>query len=248
MPAEQTRKSLAIRITAAALGASAGLAGPDFAIAGAGITPMLEDALGHIFDRIDSHRRENAAETLMDAADELGAETPEQFMKFIEDAVSNPEHQELLARALIVAQDTAMRDKRRALGRALASAVAETGTTVDDELAFIRTIADLDPADIRVLRLTNTVPEHLRARGYDAKQWYPWSIAQADPGLAGSAWTSFRVLEQHGLVWSSGDQLTPQGHEPEYEITGLGECFLIRLANPKSVGTEQTADPPTSSV
>lgn len=69
-------------------------------------------------------------------------------MKFVEDAVSNPEHQELLARALTIAQDTAMRDKRRALGRALASAVAETGTTVDDELAFIRTLADLDPPDI----------------------------------------------------------------------------------------------------
>jgi hypothetical protein len=225
MPGEETRKSLAIRITAAALGASAGLAGPDAAITGAALTPMLEDALGHIFDRIDSRRRENAAETLTDAADELGAETPEQFMKFIEDAVSSPEHQEFLARALTIAQDTAMRDKRRALGRALAAAVGETGTTVDDELAFIRTLADLDPPDIRVLRLTDTVPGHLRARGYEVKQWYPWSIAQADPGLANSAWTSFRVLEQHGLVWSSGDQITPYGHQPEYQITGLANTF-----------------------
>lgn len=233
MSAEQTRKSLAIRITAAALGASAGLVSPDAAVAGAALTPMLEDALGHIFDRIDSQRRENAAETLMDAADEFDAETPEQFMKFIEGAVSNPQHQELLARGLTIAQDTAMRDKRRALGRALASAVAETGTTVDEELAFIRTLADLDPADIRVLRLTNTVPEHLLAGGYEAKQWYPWSIAQVDPGLAGSAWTSFRVLEQHGLVWSSGNQLTPHGHQPEYSITGLGEYFLARLADPE---------------
>ena len=200
MAADETRKTLAIRITAATLGASAGLASPEFAVAGAGLTPILDDALGHIFDWVDSHRRENAAETLTDAAEEFGAETPEQFIKFIEDAVSDPEHQELLARALTIAQDTAMRDKRRALGRALASAVAETGTTVDDELAFIRTIADLDPADIRALRLTNTVPEHLLAKGYDAKQWYPWSIGQADPGLAGSAWTSFRV----GLSGSGG--------------------------------------------
>src|ERR1700733_14353291 len=84
-----------------------------------------------------THRRENAAETLTDAADELGAESPEQFMRFIEGAVSNPGRLYLLARALTIAQDTAMRDKRRALGRALASAVAETGTTVDDKLAFI---------------------------------------------------------------------------------------------------------------
>jgi hypothetical protein len=141
-----------------------------------------------------------------------------------------------------------MRDKRRALGRALASAVAETGTMVDDELAFMRTLADLDPSDIRVLRFTNTVPEHLRARGYEAKQWYPWSVAQADAGLANSVWTSFRVLEQHGLVWSSGDQLTPYGHQPEYEITGLGQYFLARLADPKSQDAEQVGDPPISSV
>ena len=112
----------------------------------------------------------------MDAADELGAETPEQFMKFVEDAVSNPEYQELLARALTIAQDTAMRDKLRALGRALASAVAETGTTVDDELAFIRTLADLDPPDIRVLRLTNTVPEHLRARAMRPSNGTPGAL------------------------------------------------------------------------
>ena len=159
---------MAIRVTAAALGwgASAGLAGPDAGMAGAALTPALESALGHIFDRIDSRRRKNAAETLTDAADELGAEAPEEFAKFIKDAVSSLERQELLARALTIAQDTAMRDKRRALGRALASAVAETSTTVNEELAFIRVIADLDSGDIRVLRLMSTVPEHLRAKGY----------------------------------------------------------------------------------
>jgi hypothetical protein len=235
--------SLAIRVTAAALGASAGLASPDAGIAGAALSPVLESALGHIFDRINSRRRKNAAETLTDAADELGAETPEQFAKFIEDAVASPEHQELLARALIIAQDAAMRDKRRALGRALASAVAETGTTVDEELAFIRVIADLDPADIRVLRLLTTVPEHLRARGYEAKQWYPWSIAEADPGLANAAWTSLRMLQQHGLAWSSGDQVTPYGHQPEYQITPLGEYFLGRLAAPEPNDSDDSQQP-----
>ena len=59
-------------------------------------------------------------------------------------AFTDLEHQELLARALTMAQDTAMRDKRRALGRALASAAADTGTKIDDELLFIRVLADLD--------------------------------------------------------------------------------------------------------
>ena len=84
---------------------------------GAAFTPVLEDVFECILDRIHAHRRENAAETLIHAADELGAETPEQFMKFIEAAISDSAHQELLARALTIAQDTAMRDKRTSASR-----------------------------------------------------------------------------------------------------------------------------------
>lgn len=65
---------------------------------------------------IGSRRLEHAAETLGDAADEFGAEIPEEFVKFVEAAASDEQHQELLARALTIAQDTAMRDTRRALG------------------------------------------------------------------------------------------------------------------------------------
>ena len=43
----QTRHSMAIRmVMAAAVGAGAGLAGPDAAVAGTTLTPLLEDALG----------------------------------------------------------------------------------------------------------------------------------------------------------------------------------------------------------
>jgi hypothetical protein len=84
-------------------------------------------------------------------------------VEFLRAAVTDPEHQELLARALIMAQDTAMRDKRRALGRALASAAADTGTNVDDGLPFIRVLADLDPPHIRCLRIMAAGPSHLDA-------------------------------------------------------------------------------------
>lgn len=195
-------------------------------------------------DRISSamgwRRVENAAETLMDAAEDAGAHTDEEITQFIEDAVSDERRQELLARALIIAQDTAMRDKRRALGRALANGVADNGTLVDEELQFIRVLADLDEPHIRVLRIMLSTPAHLDAmrrqmqavgRG-DIRQWYPWSIAQTDPGLAESAWALLRVLEQHNLVWSNGEHLTPTGMEPEYTITPYGEWFLERLSDP----------------
>ena len=105
MADEQTRKCLAIRITAATLGAGAGLAGPDAAMAGAALTLCSRMRLGTSLitsTHTAAKRRENAAETLTYAADELGAQTPEQFMKFIEDAVSDPAHQDPLARGLTI--------------------------------------------------------------------------------------------------------------------------------------------------
>jgi hypothetical protein len=90
--------------------------------------------------------------------------------------------------AEVLAQDTA---KRRALGRVLASAAGETGTRVDDELLFIRVLADLDPPHIRCLRIMATEPPHLdainrqrQAVGEPAvRQWHPSDIASQDPGL-----------------------------------------------------------------
>jgi hypothetical protein len=65
-----------------------------------------------------------------------------------------------LARTLTAAQDTAMRDRRQALSRALANALDDTGTKVDDEIAFVRMLADLDPVHIRVLKIMSRRPKH----------------------------------------------------------------------------------------
>jgi len=88
---------------------------------------------------------------------------------FVAAADSDERRQELLARALIIAQDTALRDKRRALGRCLAAAVDEAGTQLDAELEFMRVLNDLDAGHVRVLRLLGTVPSHLAQRGYGAR-------------------------------------------------------------------------------
>jgi hypothetical protein len=75
--------------------------------------------------------------------------------------LSWPGTQELLARRLTIAQDTSMRDKRRALGRALAIALDDNGTKVDNEIAFVRMLADLDPVHIRVLKIMSRRPKRL---------------------------------------------------------------------------------------
>jgi hypothetical protein len=101
-----------------------------------------------------------------------------------------------------MAQDTAMRDKRRALGRLLASAAGDTGTKVDDELLFIRVLADLGPPHIRCLRIMATEPPHLDAINEQRLavgepavfQWHPSNVAQHDPGLKDVVWTLMSVL------------------------------------------------------
>ena len=60
----------------------------------------------------------------------------------------------------------------------------------------------------------------------------PWSIAEADPGLADSVWALLPVLARHLLISGGNEMLTPKGRQPEYTITPYGEWFLTRLAQP----------------
>lgn len=238
---EDGGRRLIVKVAAGALGAAAGLAGPDAAVAGAGLAPVIEEVLGQFFDMLFSKRAERVTETLLDAADELGDDTAEQLRRVVDAAASDQTYQELLARALTVAQDTAMRDKRRALGRALANALDDIGTKVDEEIAFVRTLADLDPVHIRVLKIVSRRPKHLDQVAHQmnaaddpkaVRQWYEWSIVKADPGLEESAWAALRVLEQHGLVWDRGEQLVPHPDkmQHEYEITPYGDYLIDQLA------------------
>lgn len=135
-----------------------------------------------------------------------------------------------------------MRDKRRALGRALAAAASDTGTKVDTEMLFIRVLADLDEPHVRLLRLMNTAPPHLDAINRQRlgineppiRQWHPSDIVEQDPGLADVVWGLLPVLARHQLISGGYDLLTHAGHEPEYTITSYGEFFLERLAEPES--------------
>jgi hypothetical protein len=159
-------------------------------------------------------------------------------------AASDETYEELLARTLTIAQDTAMRDKRRALGRALANALDDTGTRVDDEITFVRMLADLAPVHIRVLKIMSRRPRHLdqvavQINASDdpkaARQWYEWSVVEADPGLEGSVHGALRVLERHGLIWDRGEQLVPPPHgmQHEYEISPYGDYLIDQLAAPE---------------
>jgi hypothetical protein len=83
----------------------------------------------------------------MDAADAAGVPLGE----FMDLAVSDDRRHELFARSMRIAQDTALRDKRRALGRALAAGVMGDDARIDEELLFMRAVDDLDEMHLRLL-------------------------------------------------------------------------------------------------
>ena len=233
--ADASRRDLAVRTVVAIGAGTAGAVDPVLGAAATALSPALEVAMSKIADALGRSRAEHAADSLLDAEAAAGAHTDEEFLEFIEQAISDERKQELLARALLIAQDTASRDKRRALGRAIAAGTADDGALADQEHLFVRVLDDLDVADVRLLRLMATVPAHYAQRGEDHRAWMPWSITRADPGLRDVVYALLNTLERHGLIWAQpGEYHTPDGSmEREYHISGYGEWFVERLAEPQ---------------
>jgi hypothetical protein len=103
--------------------------------------------LSRVVGTLSQRRVRHAGQNLEDGAEAVG----EPVEQFVQRAVSDERGAELLARTLTVAQDTALRDKVRALGRALAAGIAGGDVKIDDELLFIRAVADIDTPHIRLL-------------------------------------------------------------------------------------------------
>jgi hypothetical protein len=237
---QQSKYEVAKQVVINVAAGLAGYLGPGAGALAAGAAPIVLAGLDYISSTIGSRRLDHATETLTDAADEFGAETTDQFIEFVKAAVSDEDRQELLARALTIAQDTAVRDKRRALGRVVAQAASDTDTKVDKQLIYLRVLDDLDEPHIRLLRLMTTKPPHqdavnqqMEAIGRPVRQWHPSDLGQADPGLAEVVWSLLPVLERHGLISGGNEVLTQAGREPEYTVTPYGEWFLTMLGEPE---------------
>jgi hypothetical protein len=228
---KEARYELATQVVVAVATGAVGLTGPIPAAVATGAAPLVQAAINHVHNVISRSRLNHQVEIVMDGAEAFGAQNFETFNEFIDAAISDYEHRELLARALIAGQDAAMRDKRRALGRVLASAASDTGTKVDDELLFIRVLADLDEPHIRLLRLMQTVPKKQTDRRWDQVTWEIESITGADPGLGDTAVQLLRVLERHGLVWLRAGGRPDADKLLQYSITSYGSRFLARLAD-----------------
>jgi hypothetical protein len=142
-------RSLAIQFAAAALTGVATLAGTVPGAAATAFAPIAAAIMTAAVQRLGKRRAEHGADTLLDAADEAGIPLSE----FMDRAVSDDRRHELFARSMRIAQDTALRDKRRALGRALAFGIMGDDARIDEELLFMRAVDDLDEMHIRLLGL-----------------------------------------------------------------------------------------------
>jgi hypothetical protein len=211
-------RELASQVTIASLTGLASLVSPYAGAAATAFAPIALAYANAAVRRIGQRRIENATDTLMDGAGAAGIPVAE----FIEKAASDDRRHELFARVLTVAQDAAWRNKRRALGRALAAGVMGDDARIDEELLFVRAVDDIDEMHIRLLG-------HLEYGGHVTAN----GIAQADPGLQDGVLVLLGQLQSHGLI-DSRSPVTPGGAmtpEPRYFIAQWGRTFLARLAD-----------------
>jgi hypothetical protein len=231
MADDEPRHELAVRTAVAVVAGGAGLLGPDAGAAATALTPALETVLSRVVGTLSQRRVRHAGQTLEDGAEAAG----EPVEQFVQRAVSDERRAELLARTLTVAQDTALRDKRRALGRALAAGIAGDDAKIDDELLFIRAVADIDTPHIRLLALIASQRTSTLIRtGKDSDSYLAGlsvaKMATRDPGLGETIPVLLSTLASHGLVRAEESSTPWQSSNAWYYVTPAGSTLLDRLA------------------
>lgn len=219
---ENSREMLQ-RTAVAIVGGAIIAAAPDMAPVVVAVTPLAEAVTGAI-GRMRRSREEKAADTLALAVDASGDSPTE----FIAKVTGDDRRIELTTRTLLIGMDAALQDKRRALGRALVAGIAGDDARIDDELLFIRAVADIDTPHIKLLaRLAAEPASH---DGWQLGYWDGSTIQAQIPEL-GDSWRSLlATLELHGLVQTVESSTPWQGSRVAYRITIRGQQMLDRLS------------------
>jgi hypothetical protein len=228
MEGDHSGRDLAVRTSAAALTAFATLLGADAAAAATAMQPVTESALLTAVGWVRQRWSRNRAEVLADAADAAGKSAEDLLLA----AASDDRRHELLARALGIAQDTALHNKRRALGRALAAGITGNDAHIDGELMFMRAVADLDAPHIRALALMASEQPGIGQQSSSPFHagWSPATMAARDPGLGPALPALLSTLEAHGLIGSPVTSAPWLASREAYNVTPAGRHLLGRLA------------------
>lgn len=204
--------------------------GPGGLYLAAGVEEATSLALGRIVERVRSARAGRLGQVLHEAS--IAAHlSPQEFASRLTETGTKTE---LAVRGLSQAQDTALQEKLRAIGNALASgALAEDDATVGDELLFLRVLDALEMPHVRLMRLLgSTRSGDARVGGVLLRDgWHPQEIAERDHGLAETLPVLLASLRAEGLVESTEDRggmVFYQGTSM-WSLTAFGRRCLERM-------------------
>jgi hypothetical protein len=230
-------------------GALVGLAlgGPEGALAGAAVEPVLAQVVSETLTR----RRQRAGRALAVAATEVGT-TPEALLQQI---LANERLLDLAAAVVAAASETMLEAKIRALGRALASGVlAHDEAVVDKQRFLVDTLTELDAPHVRVL--TQLSVEHedywptIYAPGQEgAHGWSAGDLAAELPGVAPVLQPVLHGLASRALVTDTGQGTWGyRGVESQrWVLTDFGKSCLAELELLGQAGSDQPRPVPPGS-
>ncbi|MFI2643259.1 hypothetical protein [Streptomyces sp. NPDC018610] len=220
------------QVAAAVAGTTAGavVGGPEGALLGAAAGPALATSFDLIVDRITSYRADRTAQLVHEVTRVLGIEASELQERLLADE----RLLEFAGRVVAAAQDISLTQKRRALARALASAVADPAPARLDVWELLQTaIKEIDPPHIRFMHVISSarpLPEPPE-RPLDNVKYgmLLQDVCKIDPGLKLGGHAILQRLLSLGLVESALHGMIYGGTYRPYALSGLGQRLLTLL-------------------
>lgn len=221
------------QVSAATAGAAAGLAisGPvGGALVGAAVGPVLATGFEMVADRIAANRAARSGELMGEVTRALGIDAAE-----LQDRLLADERLlEFAGRVVSAAQDISLSQKRRALSRALAAAVADPAPARLDIWELLQVaIREIDAPHIRFLHVISSAtplpqPPEKPAEGVRYGMTLE-QICEIDRGLHLGGHTILQKLLSLGLIESSLHGVLWSGTHRPYALSGLGQRLLTLL-------------------
>ncbi|MFI8996998.1 hypothetical protein [Streptomyces sp. NPDC053542] len=220
------------QIAAATAGSVAGVVvgGSTGALVGAAAGPALSTGFELVADRIASRRAERRDQVVRDVARLLRIEPEELAERLLEDE----RLLELAGRVVGAAQDISLAQKRRALARALAAAVADPAPARLDIWELLQAaISEIDPPHIRFMHVISpapSLPKPPERTSSDTKYGMSLSaVCSLDPGLEVGGHAVLQKLIALGLVESALNGFMMGDAGRPYALSDLGRRLLVLL-------------------
>lgn len=225
-----TRTSTEVVAAVIAAGAGTMVGGPTGTLAGAAAGPVLTRGLDRVVNEIQHRRLQRGAQVYDEAANFADLTRDE-----LAGRLANDERLlELAGRALLVAQDAALQEKRLALSRVLAQALRQPDKArVDRSLLLVSVVGAIDAPHIRfmsVLEPAERRPPEAGDQGTIGMRLE--QILEHDPGLADVGRTLLQSLVGLGLVEDTTGGLTFLNSVHTFALTPLGHELLYSLRQP----------------